>query len=86
MNKLKKITNDMKTFIIVCNNIRLNKSNYLYYLSSYTGNVIKQSLNAYYNYWNNYNVIINNKTNIFITIHTLTNMLYLHNILLIFLY
>ncbi len=56
-----KATNDSITFIITCNNIKLNKSNYIYYLRDNTGNIVKQSLNSYYIYWNNYNVIKNNK-------------------------
>ena len=60
-----KVTNDSITFIITCNNKKLNKSNYLYYLGDNTGNVVKQSLNSYYLYWNNYNNVKNNKYSIF---------------------
>ena len=63
-NKLNKTTNDKISFIITCDNIKLNKSNYIYYLKDNKGYVIKQLLNSYYSYWNPYNTVKKNKSNI----------------------
>lgn len=67
INKLKKVTDNKTSFIISCNNIKLNKSNYIFYLKEYIGHVIKQSLNSYYNNCINYYLILNNKNVIYKT-------------------
>ena len=63
-DKLNKVLNDKITFIIICDNIKLNKSNYIYHLINNKGIVVKQSLNSYYSYWNPYNAVKKNKSNI----------------------